>query len=793
MGKKQKRNDNALNQSCYLQVLGLGCDTLDTLPSVLLFFDKQRFIFNIGEGFQKFSLEHRIKTAKIDGIFLTRTTTEAAGGLPGLLLTLADKLHGDYDKPDFHRASYGGGGGEPSTSSAAAEGSLSVHGPKGMKAFTNCLRTYVNIRDIKLSVSEIGAEADPGEPDPEVGGVGASTLPEEGGASRPTPETHTLVKNAWVEISSLVIESDGEENGAASIQAEKRQRVDGDAGCSGAVPGGVDGQVQVSVYLIELCDIPGKFLPHKAMELGVPKGPAFGKLCRGESVMSNFGRYVEPSEVMEPATPGPTAIVLDLPTTGHLRGLESTGLVEKLAREREAKEGKKVLVIHLSPNNVVTSEEFRSFVSRWPACTRHIMVHHKGSEKQHIFSSATRLQAELNKMQPEFFPLHQKYENVPDVDESLFAGIGEQVIKGTNLLKYHLRPLSKHGPDDSESVEAESVALVEEQSIEADALRKEEEERKKQNMLTNVIRCHEVQKPLCVSEASPSDLEVTFCGTGAAIPSKYRNLSGIYCNLFEKGGILLDSGEGVCGQLTRRFGSSKVKEVLASLKVVWISHIHADHHSGLPSLLRMRSKVAKSPLVIVGPRQLRRVLSMYSKIEYVPIEFIDCSQTTGGSESGLPRVLADRLEELGISSLKSVEVNHTCYHAYGAVLEGKKGWKLSFSGDTRPCETFIKAAADSTILIHEATFENGLVEEAKSKKHSLTGEAIDSGRKANAYRTILTHFSQRYPKIPVIDKTFTSSTCIAFDLMTFNLCNLEWLPKVVPDVAARFESDPVED
>ncbi len=38
-----------------------------------------------------------------------------------------------------------------------------------------------------------------------------------------------------------------------------------------------------------------------------------------------------------------------------------------------------------------------------------------------------------------------------------------------------------------------------------------------------------------------------------------------------------------------------------------------------------------------------------------------------------------------------------------------------------------------------------------------------------ARRTILSHFSQRYPKIPVIDSSFAASTCIAFDLMAVNL------------------------
>lgn len=44
--------------------------------------------------------------------------------------------------------------------------------------------------------------------------------------------------------------------------------------------------------------------------------------------------------------------------------------------------------------------------------------------------------------------------------------------------------------------------------------------------------------------------------------------------------------------------------------------------------------------------------------------------------------------------------------------------------------------------------------EAVAKRHSTTGEAVDIGQRAGAYRTILTHFSQRYAKLPVIDDSF---------------------------------------
>lgn len=83
-------------------------------------------------------------------------------------------------------------------------------------------------------------------------------------------------------------------------------------------------------------------------------------------------------------------------------------------------------------------------------------------------------------------------------------------------------------------------------------------------------------------QAGREELEVVFLGTGAALPSKYRNVTGIYINCFARGGLLLDCGEGSLGQLTRRFGQAGVRDVVCSLACVWVSHIHADHHAGLP-------------------------------------------------------------------------------------------------------------------------------------------------------------------------------------------------------------------
>lgn len=58
--------------------------------------------------------------------------------------------------------------------------------------------------------------------------------------------------------------------------------------------------------------------------------------------------------------------------------------------------------------------------------------------------------------------------------------------------------------------------------------------------------------PSCLENIRRDDLEIVLLGTGSSQPSKYRNVSSIYINLFSKGSMLLDCGEGTLGQLKRR-------------------------------------------------------------------------------------------------------------------------------------------------------------------------------------------------------------------------------------------------
>jgi ribonuclease Z len=58
--------------------------------------------------------------------------------------------------------------------------------------------------------------------------------------------------------------------------------------------------------------------------------------------------------------------------------------------------------------------------------------------------------------------------------------------------------------------------------------------------------------PSCLENTRRDDLEIVLLGTGSSQPSKYRNVSSIFINLFAKGSLLLDCGEGTLAQLKRR-------------------------------------------------------------------------------------------------------------------------------------------------------------------------------------------------------------------------------------------------
>ncbi|MFB6197375.1 MAG: ribonuclease Z [Halobacteriaceae archaeon] len=79
-------------------------------------------------------------------------------------------------------------------------------------------------------------------------------------------------------------------------------------------------------YVVEESERRGRFDRERAEELGVPVGPKFSKLHRGEPVELEDGRVVQPNEVVGPPRPGRCLVY-----TGDTRPVESTVSVAESA------------------------------------------------------------------------------------------------------------------------------------------------------------------------------------------------------------------------------------------------------------------------------------------------------------------------------------------------------------------------------------------------------------------------------------------------------------------------------
>lgn len=254
---------------------------------------------------------------------------------------------------------------------------------------------------------------------------------------------------------------------------------------------------------------------------------------------------------------------------------------------------------------------------------------------------------------------------------------------------------------------------------------------------------------------------------------------------------------------------------------------------------------------------------------------------TGGLHLASPDFVRDTLAAAGVAALRTVRVRH-CQRSYAIRIEAiasssvgwrgesasgcgsgegggnragrQQGWSLVYSGDTRPCQEVValalgcsrgglkpadagqfaalcppslatadapSAADGCSILIHEATFESdeGGAANARDKNHSTVDGACAVAAASGAAFTILTHFSAKYPKTPVLLSPSSGNSAagegvdamvahsgatketpppppsvfVAYDWMTVRGCDLMGLPSLLPALHAMFAEEDGED
>ena len=560
-------------------------------------------------------------------------------------------------------------------------------------------------------------------------------------------------------------------------------------------------------YIIRNLKMRGKFNAAAADELGVPPGVLRAALAAGSPVQSSNGLTVTPDMVLGPSREGSGVAVIDLPSKDYVHNL-----INRPEWSAEKVMCGVVAVIWILGPGVVQDKSFVEFVHSKPGL-------------QHIISS------------PEHCPNY-----LPMTSAASMAICHHQIDPARYAIPVHSNCVSSTLGDSSEAekklpeelpqncqparrgliVNLEPISGITEEAVAPYFNTASVVQTTSQKVLdlSNAAR-QEINTPAVQAETSgqnlPSpDAEVICLGTGSASPSPYRNVAATLLRVPGCGSYLMDCGENTLGQLKRMYTAPQLAELFHDLKLIWISHLHADHHLGLTSVIKAwyeevhgvdgvkRRKPTLSEqkldtaqllmqgkrLFIVGQSKMMQWLREYSSVEdfgydqLVPLaSFPDlhnetCKLDWNGINVGfnvmrdatmyvqiplVPQVVHTDIysnsairESTGLSNLVSCFVSH-CWGAQAVSMTFPTGFKFSYSGDCRPSRRFASIGRDSTVLVHEATFDDDLIREAKAKKHSTTSEAIGIGAAMGARRVILTHFSQRYQKIPSLSAFDTRS------------------------------------
>ncbi|EFO93115.1 hypothetical protein GCK72_014580 [Caenorhabditis remanei] len=543
-------------------------------------------------------------------------------------------------------------------------------------------------------------------------------------------------------------------------------------------------------FLIEMKEAARRIDAVKLMELKVPKGPLIGKLKSGEAVTLPDGRTIQPDQVFSSHKvegEKPILLVAECTTEEHVESLLNSSSMQPFFNNEKRLD----YMVHLSKEELINTPSYKTLMNKLSdGDTTHLLINEANPVIPAVESvyKHTRL---LRSISPSLFPaLHP-------IDWSGIISQNEELSQKENEF-IRVAPLQRYWMRKGNSLNEEPIIN--------NLLASEPELTEKAKQLVT-----DFQKLEASIEKNCEFPKITFFGTSSAVPSKYRNVTGYLVEASNESALLLDVGEGTYGQMKAVFGEEGCKKLLVNLHCVLVTHAHQDHMNGLYTIVARRKEAFESlripyrPLVLVCNRNVLKPLKTYSicfeNIENL-LEIVDISRhplTPPGSPNGPPGkrprlpsphlppsrdILDDMPKSFDknvwkLEELKAVQVHHTRM-ANGFVMR-VAGKRIVFSGDTKPCDLLVAEGQDADVLVHESTFEDGHEEDALRKRHSTMGQAVDVGKRMNAKNIILTHFSARYPKVPVLPQYLdTENIGVAMDMLRVRFDHLPLVSKLLP-------------
>jgi ribonuclease Z len=281
-----------------------------------------------------------------------------------------------------------------------------------------------------------------------------------------------------------------------------------------------------------------------------------------------------------------------------------------------------------------------------------------------------------------------------------------------------------------------------------------------------------------------------FIGTSSARPTVSRNTSALAIQ--REGDLyLFDCGEGTQRQMMRYGVGFTVSDI-------FLTHMHADHYLGTVGLLRTMSlQDREEPLGIYTPpggdEMLRQAVGVelddltfpvrieplepggsvrrsdYA-IEAYPASHAGAANGYALREDERPgRFFPERALGLGVPEgplFGRLQRGEAIELEDGGAVQPEQvmgpprpGRTVVYTGDTRPCDATVDAAAGCDMLVHEATFSEEEAERAGRTGHSTARQAGEIAQRAGARQLVLTHLSARYSERPYVLEREAKRAC----------------------------------
>lgn len=297
---------------------------------------------------------------------------------------------------------------------------------------------------------------------------------------------------------------------------------------------------------------------------------------------------------------------------------------------------------------------------------------------------------------------------------------------------------------------------------------------------------------------------VTILGSSSATPTSHRHPTSQVLTYNEQL-FLIDCGEATQMQLTRY----KVKA--HKINHIFISHLHGDHYLGLIGLLStLHLQGRTNPLNLFGPPELKEILDvqfLHSQTELrYPLIFHPIQDTESEVILKLENIQVSTIilnHRIACTGFLFREINKPYHLRKDKLAEGKvpveafsylkkgqdyksedgrdflvqdyttapdKALSYAFCSDTIYDKRVIDAVQGVSLLYHEATFMEDMIDRATETYHSTARQAGMVATQAGVNALLIGHFSARYRDLnPLLEEAKSAflETSLAIEGLQF--------------------------